>query len=202
MTMGFGLFGKLPQKRDFVSFGISHQLLHPFETWLQTAVAASRVQLGGEWERFYLVAPVWRFWIGRDILGTCCMGCVMPSVDGVGRYFPLMAAYMAEPGRQIPPPPFAPQGDWFAAVEGRLLSALDEKARIAPETLLEGLSPPSTEEAGPAFGAVAFKGGALWRGDASAGAAAVFRTGGIYPSSSTALRSDRTSWMRARPSSE
>ena len=48
--MGFGLFGKLPQKRDFISLGISGDVLSPLETWLQTAVAASRSELGRGWE--------------------------------------------------------------------------------------------------------------------------------------------------------
>ena len=43
--MAWGLFGKLPQKRDFVALGIPHAVLHPFETWLQSAVAASRNEL-------------------------------------------------------------------------------------------------------------------------------------------------------------
>ena len=171
--MGFGLFGKLPQKRDFVSYGIPHQVLGPLETWLQSAVAASRAELANSWEQLYLVAPIWRFWIGPGILGTCCAGSLMPSVDRVGRYFPLMALYMAEPGRQMPPPPFAPQGDWHAAVEGRLLSTLDENTEIAPETLLADLPPPSTESAEPAIGVTLFKGGPLWRAKPKSGVAAL-----------------------------
>ena len=87
--MGFGLFGKLPQKRDFVSVNLPLAVLNPFETWLQSAVAASRSEIGRGWEDYYLVAPIWRFWLGREIFGTVCAGALMPSVDQVGRYFPL-----------------------------------------------------------------------------------------------------------------
>ncbi|WEX10855.1 type VI secretion system-associated protein TagF [Chelativorans sp. AA-79] len=171
--MGFGLFGKLPQKRDFISFGIPHEVLHPLETWLQSAVAASRAELGSRWEELYLVAPIWRFWVGPGILGASCAGALMPSVDGIGRYFPLMALYVAEPGRQTPPPPFAPQGDWYAALESRLLATLGETAGIRPETLLSDLPEPSTESAEPADGLALFKGGPVWRGKANAGVAAL-----------------------------
>lgn len=171
--MGFGLFGKLPQKRDFISFGIAGPVLGPLENWLQAGVAASRAELRDQWERFYLVAPVWRFWIGPSILGTGCAGCLMPSVDRVGRYFPLMAIYIAEPDRQMPPPPFAPQSAWYSAIESRLLSTLDDKAEVAPETLLDGLPDPSTESTEPADGLTLYKGGPLWRGASGTSAAAL-----------------------------
>lgn len=171
--MGFGLFGKLPQKRDFVSYGVSHDVLGPLETWLQSAVAASRAELGTRWEEFYLVAPIWRFWIGPGILGVACTGSVMPSVDRVGRYFPLMAIHVAEAGVQAPPPPFAPQSDWHAQVENRLLSVLDEGSQIVPETLLADLPAPSMEASEPADGIMLFKGGPIWRGKPKSSAAAL-----------------------------
>ena len=98
--MAYGLFGKVPQKRDFMSVNMPSAVLSPFETWLQAAVAASRNELGKAWQDHYLVAPIWRFWIGEHILGTTVAGALMPSVDQVGRYFPLSIMYFAEDGRQ------------------------------------------------------------------------------------------------------
>ena len=43
--MPFGIFGKLPQKRDFIAHNLPRGVLEPFETWLQSAVAASRAEL-------------------------------------------------------------------------------------------------------------------------------------------------------------
>jgi type VI secretion system protein ImpM len=160
--MGFGLFGKLPQKRDFITFGISGDILSPLETWLQTAVAASRSELGRGWEEAYLVAPIWRFWIGADVFGTNCAGALMPSVDGIGRFFPLMAIYACENGAALPPPSYAPQEKWFGAVEARLLSVLDEDAAPAVETLLAGLSAPSLDSLAPNAQRNDFKGGTIW----------------------------------------
>lgn len=169
--MGFGLFGKLPQKRDFIALNIPQPVLGPLETWLQAAVAASRGQLGRDWEQHYLVAPIWRFWIGPAIFGNGCAGALMPSVDGVGRYFPLMALYVCDNGARIPPPPFAPQGDWYAAIEARLLTTLDGDAGAGVDALLAELPQPSLEPAAMTAGASDFKGGFLWHGAPKSGAA-------------------------------
>lgn len=161
--MGFGLFGKLPQKRDFISFGISGEVLSPLETWLQTAVAASRSELGRGWEELYLVAPIWRFWIGSEVLGASCAGAIMPSVDGIGRFFPLLAIYICEPGESLPPPSYAPQEKWFSAVEARLLGVLEEGAAPAVESILAGLPAPMPDRLVPNARRSDFKGGPLWR---------------------------------------
>ncbi|MCV0395826.1 MAG: type VI secretion system-associated protein TagF [Rhizobiaceae bacterium] len=147
--MGWGLFGKLPQKRDFLALGLPRAVLEPFENWLQSAVAASRNQLGGGWQDRYLVAPIWRFWIGKDVFGTQCAGALMPSVDGVGRFFPLSILWAADEGASIPCPLFEPRGDWYAAIEQRLLTVLDQEAAIVPERLIEGLPAPEAAGAGP-----------------------------------------------------
>jgi type VI secretion system protein ImpM len=162
--MGFGLFGKLPQKRDFIALGIPGEVLAPLETWLQSAVAASRSEMGRRWEETYLVAPIWRFWIGADIFGVNCAGAIMPSVDGVGRFFPLLAIFVAERGAIIPPPSYAPQDRWFASIEERLLTVLDDEAAIQVDTLLADLPPPLFESGEAAPGRSAFKGGPVWYG--------------------------------------
>lgn len=163
--MGFGLFGKLPQKRDFISFGIPNAVLNPVETWLQSAVAASRAELGRDWQAYYLVAPIWRFWIGPGIFGQGCAGVMMPSVDKVGRFFPLLAVYCTAPGEQLPPPPFAPQGAWYCALDARLLPVLADEAEVDVEHLLDGLPAPAVEPVAVPDGAAAHRGGVLWRGE-------------------------------------
>lgn len=156
--MGYGVFGKLPQKRDFVSHHLPASVLHPWETWLQAAVAASRNELSDQWQDYYLVAPIWRFWLGEKVLGRTCMGAVMASVDQVGRYFPLSVLYVAEPGEMPPPPAIELAADWFAALEARLLDVLPEDAAVDPALLAEGLAPPPGLD--PAdIGAMVMKGG-------------------------------------------
>lgn len=139
--MGFGLFGKLPQKRDFVSVNLPHAVLNPFETWLQQAVAASRNEMGGTWVNYYMVAPIWHFWLGPDVLGTTVAGALMPSVDQVGRYFPLSILYLAEPGETLAPPLLAPMDGWYGQLDQRLLSVLGDQP-VEVNGLLAGLVPP------------------------------------------------------------
>jgi type VI secretion system protein ImpM len=161
--MAFGLFGKLPQKRDFVALNVPRAVLEPFETWLQSAVAASRHELGDNWREHYLVAPIWRFWIGSDILGVDCAGSLVPSVDKVGRFFPLTILYSADNGQGIVAPPFDPQDAWYAAIEQRLLSVLQENAEIEVDRLTEGLNAPQSTVTAPQPQPEKFKRGLLWQ---------------------------------------
>jgi type VI secretion system protein ImpM len=124
-----GLFGKLPAKRDFIALNAPSGFLGPYEKWLQGGLTASRLELGNRWQEAYLNAPIWRFWLGgAQAGGQTVAGAFMPSVDGVGRYFPLTVLAAAGPGAAIPPPELDPQDPWFEAVEDFLLQALDPGA--------------------------------------------------------------------------
>ena len=132
-----GLYGKLPMKRDFVAVSVPDALLQLWEPWLQAGLAASRLALGARWQEVFLKAPIWRFWLGSGLCGRTSIGSFTPSVDAVGRLFPLTAFASAEPGIALPAPRLELQADWFAAVEAMLLYALDESA--AYESVLERL---------------------------------------------------------------
>ena len=120
--MPCGLYGKLPAKRDFIAVAVPKAFLTAFEPWMQGGLSASRAALGGGWQDAYLRAPIWRFWLGADLCGEAVLGALMPSVDGIGRYFPLtLVARGPEP---LPPPEQAPYEDWFAAAEAFLLGTL------------------------------------------------------------------------------
>lgn len=138
-----GVFGKLPARRDYVQHGVEPRLMQVMDPWLQSAVAESRRALGEAWLDSWLLAPIWRFWFDAGIAGKPVLGALMPSVDGVGRYFPLCA--LGTFGAQVPPPEFDEQADWFAAVEALLLAALAEGGSY--EALLAGLDalPPPKE---------------------------------------------------------
>jgi len=121
--MPAGLYGKLPAKRDFVAANTPRRFLEVFEPWLQAGVAASRQILGEAWREAYLSAPIWRFWLGASFCGEAVLGAFMPSIDGVGRYFPL-TVIAGEGAGALPPPELEPNKDWFDAVEAILLDAL------------------------------------------------------------------------------
>jgi type VI secretion system protein ImpM len=146
--MSCGLYGKLPMKRDFISVSTPHAFLERWEPWLQGGISASRVALGSQWQDIFLRAPIWRFWLGTEICGVPAMGSFMPSVDGVGRFFPLTAFACGEVGSAFPAPQRDPQTGWFTEVEAMLLDALDEDAAYdrVLETL-KGLPVPATASA-------------------------------------------------------
>lgn len=123
-----GYFGKVSTLGDFVSRGLPDGLVAAWDAWLQQCVHASRQQLGERWLDCYLTSPVWRFAISPGILGPEGLGGVMmPSVDRVGRYFPLMI------GATGAPPLldwFHKHADWYDAIEDLARASLDPAFRL------------------------------------------------------------------------
>lgn len=158
--MRCGLFGKLPAKRDFISVAAPREFLTPWERWLQGGLSASRARLGADWQEAFLRAPIWRFWLGSDVCGASALGAFMPSVDEVGRYFPLTLVACSTDAAAIPPPELDPQEAWFAAAEGLLLQALDAPPFESLVAALDGLAPPSCAP-GRAGGATRLAGGGV-----------------------------------------
>ena len=120
-----GLFGKLPSRGDFVVRRLTPPCRIALDDWLQVCIDTSRRQLGDAWQAAYLNAPVWRFVLGARVAGPSPVaGVMMPSVDRVGRYFPLVLA--AElPGCPQPQDLVQRAIPWFDAMEALILTALD-----------------------------------------------------------------------------
>jgi len=144
--MRCGLYGKLPSKRDFIAIATQRTLLDLWEPWMQGGISASRHGLGDNWQQAYLTAPIWRFWLGAELCGTTVLGAFMPSLDGVGRYFPLTLFACPDEGAAIPPPELDPQDAWFAAAEEFLLLTLEHDTTFEAVTGgLERLVKPSDD---------------------------------------------------------
>ncbi len=89
MIMGF--YGKMPGLGDFVTRGLPRPLVAELDAWLASGLIGLRSDPA--WLEHYLVAPVWRFVVPHGVWGEAMVGgALMPSVDGVGRYFPLIVA--------------------------------------------------------------------------------------------------------------
>jgi type VI secretion system protein ImpM len=88
-----GFFGKIPSRGDFVGRGLPSSFVKPWETWVVEALKSSRSLLGETWSEAWMEAPVWRFALPG---GTCgpdaALGLVLPSIDRVGRAWPLVIA--------------------------------------------------------------------------------------------------------------
>ena len=140
--MQCGIFGKLPAKRDFISYNMPRPFLNGWESWLQAAIAESRHAMGGNWVNVFLTQPIWRFWCGPGVFGQAATGAIMPSVDGVGRYFPLSICAV-ETENVWPAPPDAGDVDpWFAACENVLLEQLQDGAEFEASRVLDRVGLP------------------------------------------------------------
>lgn len=124
-----GLFGKLPQQPDFISRHLSPEFTDAFHHWLQSALTVTREQLGEGWLDAYLTSPVWCFAIDAGICGAeAAMGVMIPSVDEVGRYYPLALVHV---GAHRPWSAYISASDWYHEAERVLLSALEESTRYS-----------------------------------------------------------------------
>jgi type VI secretion system protein ImpM len=90
LVLEVGFYGKLPSHGDFLRRRVSDAFVGVWDGWLQECLAASRSSLGDRWLDVYLTSPVWRFACASGICGPApVIGVMVPSVDRVGRYFPL-----------------------------------------------------------------------------------------------------------------
>lgn len=135
VSAGPGYFGKVASHGDFVRRGLAPAFVASWDGWLQACLQHSRESFGVDWLATYLYSPLWRFALGADVCGGQAMaGVLMPSVDRVGRYFPLTLAAPIGGGEAPGPALFGRGADWFAALEqvafgslapGFALAALD-----------------------------------------------------------------------------
>jgi type VI secretion system protein ImpM len=184
-----GVYGKLPARGDFVSRRMGRSFVDAWDDWLQQAIPASQLALGDRWLDLYLTSPIWRFALGAGCCGpNTVVGVMMPSVDKVGRYFPLML------GRELPPGVellnvVTRLADWYGVVEDRALSVL------VPAFQLEELEGPLPLGLAPPFARAGAAGGLVPPGhyiavDPSCGLAEVARVYGPLPR-------ERTIWWTA-----
>lgn len=82
-------FGKLPGAGDFAHRRMPPTLRTRWDNWLHDGLAELRARHPG-WIEAYLTSPVWGFLIGPGVAedGTW-IGAMAPSVDRVGRYYPI-----------------------------------------------------------------------------------------------------------------
>lgn len=97
-----------------------------WDAWLQECLHVSRQQLGERWLDIYLTSPVWRFLLAEGVCGeSAYAGVMLPSVDRVGRYFPLTLVTPLEPGSCMLEAACGAGRTWFDAAEELALRALD-----------------------------------------------------------------------------
>ena len=119
-----GWYGKLASLGDFASRRLPAEFVTVWDGWLQHVLQGVQDAIGPAWLQSYLTAPIWRFAILPGLVGpSAWAGIIMPSVDRVGRYFPLtVAAELASAGALA----HAVFGGtaWFAGLEEAALGML------------------------------------------------------------------------------
>lgn len=132
----FGWYGKMPALGDFLRDGLSPTFITAWDRWLQGLMIAGGEALGDTWLDCYMGAPIWRFALSPGLCGPRgAAGVVMPSVDRVGRQFPLCLAMETDTAAWASYARLAPV---FPALEEVALSMLEDGATL--EALRQQLS--------------------------------------------------------------
>ena len=154
MGMGFGAFGKMPSVGDFFRLTPPPGFVRVWDGWLQGALLAGQGTHGPYWDGYYMSAPIWRFTLAPGLAGAQkVIGVLMPSVDRVGRRFPLtLMAALPTPG----PAALDHLGETalFERLEDLALAALeDSMTREKLVTDLAGFTVPTQRAHSPLRGA-------------------------------------------------
>jgi type VI secretion system protein ImpM len=137
-----GWFGKLPGLGDFASRRLPERFVRRWDRWLQGGLA--RAGDDPDWLARYLVAPIRRFWLAPGVMDASgWAGLLMPSVDRVGRHFPLTLARPLEPLAGA----LAARA-WYRALDGAARRVLDLDYTVDDfELALAALEAPPSEDA-------------------------------------------------------
>lgn len=123
-----GFYGKLPCRGDFLQRRAPMPFVDAWDPWLQECIHASKEQLQDAWLDAYLTGPVWRFVLDAGVCGEDrYAGILVPSVDRVGRYFPLTVVAQLQVGL-CPLDVACGASAWFEAAEGLVIDALEAEA--------------------------------------------------------------------------
>jgi type VI secretion system protein ImpM len=121
--MQVGFYGKLPSHGDFLRRRVSDAFVDAWDVWLRECLSASRTALGPRWLDVYLTSPAWRFVCAAGACGPApVIGVAAPSVDQVGRYFPL--TLVAELPPEVSLVTAASCGRFFEAAEQLVIETL------------------------------------------------------------------------------
>ena len=120
-----GWYGKIPATGDFIARRIPASFSQSLDRWLQAAVEGSRERLGARWRESFLSMPAWRFILSPGVLTqNAWAGLMVPSVDAVGRYFPLTVAAALPAASVDQVATLLAAATWFDQIEAIALEAI------------------------------------------------------------------------------
>ncbi len=125
-----GWYGKIASLGDFASRRLPAEFISCWDAWLQRMLIDSRARLGEHWLESYLGSPIWRFLLFPGVCGEgMWAGLMMPSVDRVGRYFPVTIASRM-PALASTEREFAALADWLDRLAAAALATLDLRRSV------------------------------------------------------------------------
>ncbi|ACV27907.1 type VI secretion system-associated protein TagF [Kangiella koreensis] len=89
-AMRLGCFGKIRNCGDFISRHMPHEIESSFTEWLEEGLAETKERFQQQWLDYFLTSPIWNFVIEEPDSEQVIVGTMMPSMDKVGRYYPLI----------------------------------------------------------------------------------------------------------------
>jgi type VI secretion system protein ImpM len=88
-----GWFGKIPALGDFITRRLPPSFVQRWDDWLANEIYDAQHALGSDWPGIYLAGSLWCFELAPGTVDADrWRGVVLPSVDRVGRRFPLTVA--------------------------------------------------------------------------------------------------------------
>jgi type VI secretion system ImpM family protein len=146
------VFGKTPRMGDFLRVGSGGPAGEALEQWVEQGLGLAEAKRGGAWPGIYSSGATYAFVFrpprasaGKEAL----VGVIKPSVDAVGRRFPLVVYAPAMPRASVPWPHMLPiaLGDFYDAAATLLMEA-DSVTGIADmQAALRRVSPPNLADA-------------------------------------------------------
>jgi len=152
MDMTPGWYGKLPALGDFANRRLPQGFVTEWDAWLQRGLSYSQQHMGGEWLDTYLTSNVWRFIIAPGIIDTSTWaGIVLPSVDRVGRYFPLTICAELK-SFSFEPSTIGSLEEWVQELEAAARAGLENGATVESfEAVLATCVAPSCSPSSPSL---------------------------------------------------
>lgn len=172
-----GWFGKLPGMGDFAHRRLPDAFRERWDHWLQVGLTQMRQQ-HSDWTARYLEGPLWFFVLAPEVAGPRpWVGVLMPSVDGVGRYFPFtVACELAAPLSELPARHWPALARWWQHAAHAALQALEQDLDGARFDALLACAPGTTLDAALAPPVWPGEGQSLWMTDLGDAQAPSLRT--------------------------
>ena len=130
-------FGKLPSAGDFVGRRMPHAMESEWDQWMRAGLDQLRHEGGANWQESFVQCPMWFFITPTQTRGGLAAGAIAPSIDRVGRYYPIVVMTLSSPDS----PKLAGDGQiaqYFAEVRQAIVDA--RRVPLQPPELDDRLS--------------------------------------------------------------